>query len=604
MSGPDVAGTPAGTRCLTADDLDRLLVLRTFWFVSVLTTAILTPLSVAWLIQGGYVSGTAGMAFVALVGWCAWRVRNRRIERADAYLHTLLVTLYGLLVLIAWLQGGLNAPSLRWMAILPLMAIVAGAVRIGMAMSTAFVVQVVVQAFYAPTYLDAVRPWVLPNPAAQTLIATAGSLATFAVFGLVSMRWRRQVLEALDDARGQAHAASETRQRFLATMSHEIRTPLNGILGTASLLKKSMGVAQDQQHLVQLLEDNSHLLLHMLNDVLDWAKLEAGSVAMRQEPVNLQALVRDGVGLFEAQAQGKGLRLTQTQDDPLPEALLGDGMRLRQVINNLLSNAIKFTPQGGVQVHLQCGVPSQPSAPDEVPMVWVRLEVSDTGIGLSAEQCVSLFQPFTQADQGITRQYGGTGLGLSISRELIRGMGGDITVTSQPGQGSSFVVSWPMGEVPPQAEPQTPSVEVTTVADEVASSGQAQALRVLVAEDHELNRLLLEEMLRHCDVQPQFVDNGAAAVEAVGSGAFDVLLMDYQMPEMDGLTAARHIREHEQRRGGPAIYIVLVSGDVHLERSGAWREAGIDALLLKPFVFTDLASLIAERRRAAPAVLK
>jgi nitrogen-specific signal transduction histidine kinase/ActR/RegA family two-component response regulator len=539
------------------------------------------------------------------------------------------------------------------------------------------------------------------------------------IFGLIAIRWRRQVHRVLEAAHQQAQRGNEAKQRFLAIMSHEIRTPLNGIVGTVSMLGQRNLAPQEQQQLLQLLSNSSDMLVSLLSDVLDWAKLEAGHVDVTRGPVRLRALLVDSVEMFASVAFDKGLELTYSHEAGLPEVLMGDEMHLRQALNNLVSNAVKFTRQGGVHVHMGTEVAEDALPEPGGARVHVRIEVQDSGIGMTTAQLSGLFQPFAQVDQSTTRQYGGTGLGLSISRELARRMGGDIVVSSRPGVGSCFVIRVPLGAegVPeplggqalpsglagrrlclvsrsaglrrqvgalahdlglvlapdgaPPAEADAVLVDAAVLqaradgADGMASvapwswgtSGQSRAvlsaiaqahdldlppgvlhlyqplrasaladwltgtswfgaaqdlpassasdealpeLHVLVAEDHELNRMLLGEMLEHCQAHVELVETGRAAVEAVKARHFDLLLVDYQMPGMDGLSAARLIRQHERAQGLEPMPIVLISGDVNVEAQGVWQEAGVNRVLGKPFVFGDMVALIDEVRRALP----
>ena len=692
--GESTFGSPGSKRLITAQELEEALVRRTFWFLAACSVLILLPVKLAWLLQGGRVVGLLGVLELFTVLWCSWRVWTSQTGAAR-YLGVGLSIMYLQVAAVAWMQGGLQAPALRWLAVLPIIAIVAGNLRLGLGFCVAFVVQILVMAFYEPPYLAALRPLVLPNAQAQTVVATVGSVMLSSAFGWIAVRWRAQVHQVLEVSHQQAQRGNEAKQRFLAIMSHEIRTPLNGIVGTASLLRQKSMAPSEQRQMLHLLDHSAQTLRSLLNDVLDWAKLEAGQLDVRQEPVRLRDLVADSADLFAVTAFDKGVALTHSFEGDVPRVLLGDEMRLRQTLNNLVSNAVKFTRQGGVHVHLS----TEPSPEPQDDRVWVRIEVQDTGIGMSSGQVAKLFQPFTQADQSTTRQYGGTGLGLSIGRELARCMGGDIVVSSRLGVGSCFVVRVPMGWAPATADalPATTALagqrlrlvtgsvglrrqvqslchdlglvlapddakdaEVDAVLVDAAvwtpgpgpvrawswgGPGQSKALvssamdapgvnlppgvlhlykplrahaladwlqgilpatavpepaikprptlQVLVAEDSEVNRDLLREMLSHCQAQAELVGTGLAAVNAVQARRFDLLLMDYQMPEMDGLAATRAIRRHEAEHGGPALPIVLISGEVNVECHAVWRQAGVNDILCKPYAFDELARVLA-----------
>lgn len=692
--GESALGSPGDKGLITAQELEEALVRRTFWFLAVCSVLILLPVKLSWLLQGGRVVGLLGILELATVLWCSWRVWTSQTGAAR-FLGVGLAIMYLQVGAVAWMQGGLQAPALRWLAVLPIIAIVAGNLRLGLCFCVAFVAQILVMSFYEPPYLAALRPMVLPNAPAQSLVATGGSVMLFSAFGWIAVRWRAQVHQVLEMSHQQAQRGNEAKQRFLAIMSHEIRTPLNGIVGTASLLRQKQMAPQEQRQMLHLLDRSAQTLRSLLNDVLDWAKLEAGQLDVRQEPVHLRELVVDSADLFAVTAFDKGLELTYSFEGDVPSVLLGDEMRLRQALNNLVSNAVKFTRQGGVHMHLA----TEPSSSPQDARVWVRIEVQDTGIGMNPAQLAQLFHPFTQADQSTTRQYGGTGLGLSISRELARCMGGDIVVSSRVEVGSCFVVRVPMGVAPATPEPVLPGVfagrrlrlvstslglrrQVQSLARELglvlapddaddasvdavlvdaaalspsagpvvqawswgaaahpkalvssamdapgielpagvlhlykplrthaladwlngvlhattASEPPARprpTLQVLVAEDSEVNRDLLSEMLTHCQAATEMVNNGLAAVQAVQARRFDLVLMDYQMPEMDGLAATRAIRRREAEQGLPALPIVLISGEVNVECHAVWREAGVNHILCKPYAFDELARLVA-----------
>lgn len=687
-------GSPGSKGLITAQELEEALARRTFWFLAACSVLILIPVKLAWLLQGGRVVGLLGILELFTVLWCSWRVWTSQTGAAR-FLGLGLAIMYLQVAAAAWLQGGLQAPALNWLAVLPIIAIVAGNLRLGLSLCVAFVAQILVMDYYEPPYLAKLRPLMLPNAHVQTLVSTVGSVVLFSAFGWIAVRWRAQVQQVLEVSHQQAQRGNEAKQRFLAIMSHEIRTPLSGIVGTASLLREKTMAPSEQRQMLHLLDHSAQTLRSLLNDVLDWAKLEAGQLDVRHEPVRLRALVADSADLFAVTAFDKGVELTHSFAADLPPVLLGDEMRLRQTLNNLVSNAVKFTRQGRVHVHLV----TEPSPAPQDARVWVRLEVQDTGIGMSPAQVAKLFQPFTQADQSTTRQYGGTGLGLSIGRELARCMGGDIVVSSRLGLGSCFVIRVPMGLAPTTTdELPAPTVlagqrlrlvtcsmglrrqvqslchdlglvlvpddgndaEVDAVLVDAAvwtpgaspvrawswgGSGQTKALvssamdppganlpagvlplykplrahaladwlrgilpatappepatkpgptlQVLVAEDSEVNRDLLSEMLFHCQAKAELVGTGRAAVNAVLARRFDLLLMDYQMPEMDGLAATRAIRRHEAEHGGPALPIVLISGEVNVACHAAWREAGVNHILCKPYAFDELARVLA-----------
>jgi signal transduction histidine kinase/ActR/RegA family two-component response regulator len=400
--------------------------------------------------------------------------------------------------------------------------------------------------------------------------------------------------ERLQRARDLAEAASRTKSAFLANMSHEVRTPLNGVLGVAGVLA---GTALDdkQRHMVAIIESSAGALQRVLSDVLDLARMEAGRIAILAEPFALGAMVRtlaEGAGI---QAGAKGLAFQLIWNgEPDPWAI-GDRVRLEQVLGNLLGNALKFTEKG--RVELVVGHAGE---------AW-RIEVRDTGIGFDPERAEQLFQPFHQADDTITRRFGGTGLGLSIARDLARGMGGELTAAGLPGAGAVFTLILPLPVCAPgEAADQAPApVSAPVAAEPVETSDETQAepgaIRILLADDHATNREVVRLILESAGVALVAVEDGAQAVEAFKAQPFDAVLMDIQMPVMDGLTAVRLIRDHERQTGARRTPIIVLSANVmpeHLEGSAA---AGADNHIGKPVLAPVLLQALDEALSQAEA---
>ncbi|WP_051243214.1 ATP-binding protein [Azohydromonas australica] len=377
----------------------------------------------------------------------------------------------------------------------------------------------------------------------------------------------------LVEARTQAQRANLSKDRFLATMSHELRTPLNGILGFAKLLEMRLERDDDRRFAAHIQQAGQNLL-RILNDVLDFSKIEAGRLELERLPFQLENVVDACRGLFAPAAAAKGVRLEVLLPEvPMP-TLLGDAPRLQQVLSNLLSNAVKFTAQG--RVALAVTLLETASGVAEVD-----IKVSDTGIGLSDEQQGHLFKPFQQADASTARRYGGTGLGLWISRRLVQAMGGDITVDSTLGQGTTLQLCIPF----PKAAAQSTAVAAAETA------APACHLRVLVVDDIAMNREVLCELLQQDGQLVEVVDNGLAAVKRVVAGGIDLVLMDVEMPDVDGLQAARRIRELPGPAGTTPIW--AVTGAAFANDVARAQAAGMHGHLSKPVDVMALRAVLA-----------
>jgi signal transduction histidine kinase/CheY-like chemotaxis protein/HPt (histidine-containing phosphotransfer) domain-containing protein len=390
-------------------------------------------------------------------------------------------------------------------------------------------------------------------------------------FALLS-RWQgRRALRAerlqLERERAGAEAASRMKSEFLAHMSHEIRTPMNALLGSAELLAQTTLDERQGRH-VALFQSAGASLMEILNDLLDLSKIEAGLLELHRQPFSLVELVASQTVLFEARASQKGLRLLTQFDAELPAVVDGDAPRLAQVLRNLLGNAVKFTHRGSVTlaVHRVADVPGM-----------LRFEVRDSGIGIPADRQRTIFEAFTQADSGVARAYGGTGLGLTISSRLVALMGGQIGVESREGEGSCFHVelTLPVSNQPPVAvwAPSTPEPE----------GAMLSSLRILLADDNPQNVLLVQAYLEGEGHRLDVVHDGAAAVERFAAQPYDLVLMDVQMPGMDGYQATAALRALERRRGSAPVPVIALTANALPDDERRSLQAGCQAHLTKPF---------------------
>ncbi len=393
---------------------------------------------------------------------------------------------------------------------------------------------------------------------------------------------RKQTEQRLAAALEEAREASRAKGEFLANMSHEVRTPLNGILGLTRLLADS-GLDAEQDAYLRMMEGSAKLLLGLLNDTLDYSKLEAGRMTLAPSAFDLPAAVDDVLMPFRMAAKEKGLALDVVLAPGLPTMVLGDGTRLQQVLGNLVSNAVKFTERGWVRLSI-----APADGADQI-----AFEVADSGIGISSDRQQAVFEAFRQADSSITRRYGGTGLGLAISDRLVKMMGGTLTLVSQPGQGSALRFALAL-----------PSVKVE---DAVASTGSPAPMRfdslhVLLVEDHPVNLLIMQRTLERMACRVSIARDGREAVARWQQDQPDVVLMDVQMPVMSGLDATREIRALELHQGRqiPTPIVALTAHAMPADRQRS-LDAGMNDHLVKPVTPEALASAIARCLGREPA---
>lgn len=412
--------------------------------------------------------------------------------------------------------------------------------------------------------------------------------ATIVVRQLRQLERRRHELEELTDvleqARVQAEAGSMAKSVFLANMSHEIRTPLNGVLGMLSLLG-DCNPTPVQADYIKTAEESARHLMALLNDVLDASKLESGKLDLLPTVCNLRQLLLQCESLMRGQAVSKGLAMRMALDLNVPEWVLCDPTRLRQILLNLLSNAIKFTEIGAVTIQAEAAESGAEAG------AVLRITVRDTGIGMDDATLARLFKRFSQGDSSTVRQYGGSGLGLEISQNLAQLMGGDITVHSALGAGSVFVLSLPLQAM------NAPEGRVKT-GSEADPAGLERQLRVLVVDDNPINRKYMQAMLQKQGHLVTVIQDGAEAVEAAARQPFDLVLMDLHMPAMDGIEATGHLRE---RAMTPGMKIVALTADVLAETRDKALAGGLDDFLAKPLHVTEFHAMLERQFGNGPA---
>jgi signal transduction histidine kinase/CheY-like chemotaxis protein len=408
-----------------------------------------------------------------------------------------------------------------------------------------------------------------------------GIAVVFFLSAVATLIWQFRLSRHLRVARQRAEAANRSKSEFLANMSHEIRTPLNGIVAMADTLARA-DMKPREQEMVEVIRASGVTLERLLSDILDSARIESGNVTIETAPFHLGDAAR-GVGMLWAQrAEEKAVALEVSIDPALDHMVSGDPVRFRQILTNLISNALKFTDAGAVRV-----------TGEMTGAGLARFAVSDTGVGFDDAEKGRIFGRFQQADGSITRRFGGTGLGLAISRDLSELMGGTLDCRSRPGEGATFWFELPL----PECEALAPAEAASASAGESIHGDDGGPLRILLADDHPANRKVVEIMLAESAVELVPVENGQEAVDAyaaslAGEGRFDLILMDMQMPVMDGLTATAAIRAMEAEQAKPRIPVVMLTANALAEHVAAGKAAGADGHLAKPITLGALFSAI------------
>jgi signal transduction histidine kinase/ActR/RegA family two-component response regulator len=425
-------------------------------------------------------------------------------------------------------------------------------------------------------------PTVFGGYSGDDLMIVGFGFAMTVVYMAAATRANARTAAALAEAEKRANDANEAKSAFLSMVTHELRTPMNGVLGMARALQRT-SLSPRQKDYVDTIVRSGDSLLAILNDVLDHSKIEAGRLDLEVSPFDLVALSRQSVELWSEIATSKGLELVCLADPQLPPLVMGDEMRVRQIVLNLLSNALKFTDEG----HVALKVRPAPSADGEG---GVEILVEDTGLGMTPEQTARLFRPFSQAEASTARRYGGTGLGLAICRKLASMMGGDIGVTSEPGRGSTFRVWLPL-----------PAADAAGRPEVQAGDLELPPLRVLVADDNPINQAVARALLEAAGAAVEAAANGAEALERLRVEPFDLVLMDLHMPVMDGIEAVGRIRAGEA--GPSSTPVIALTADGVPGEEARLKTLGFDALQPKPVqpadLFAAIDRVLTERRLAA-----
>jgi len=525
-----------------------------------LTGLMLVVFASLWAISFlSYGAWPVGLAILALVlTEAAVIVLLRRIRRPFLFSNiTIGLLLFGVSV-SNWFTGGIGGANIAPFFIIPVISIALTG-RWGLLWALATLLVMV--GFGILMFEHYNFPNVIPGPARDLDVALTWATAFFFLAALAYHyeRTRKQAEERIVEEKERAEEAARTKGQFLANMSHELRTPLNAVLGLTDLTLRT-DLSGEQKKNLKRVKEQAYALLDMVEDVLDVSRMEAARMEIMVAPFDLRVLLEEMVGYYRARAESKKLKVDLQLDDDLPAQVRGDAALVKKVLGNLLDNAVKFTDAGSISVRVEAD-----------PRAGLVFAVEDTGIGIPPNQLEHIFDAFSQVDSSTTRRHGGSGLGLAICRQITEAMGGEISVESRPGRGTCFKVWLPFAEARTEDR-------------------KANGHRILAVEDDEVGRELVETILQAAGYLVDTVVDGQSAVEAVGARAYDLVLMDVQMPGLDGLGATRRIRSGEPE--GRRVPIVAITAYALEEERQRCLDAGMDDFITKPIESESLVKTV------------